>query len=341
MPLPRVPYRVDVVIPCYNEEEALPRTLPRILSYFTELTKSPLNQMRSFRLLLVDDGSRDSTWRIIEAHSWRNAQVVGIKLSRNYGHQSAMLAGLTASDADAVITMDADLQDDIHAVASMLEVFESGIDMALGVRSDRSSDAVQKRTTANAYYRLLSWLGVDIIENHADFRLMSRRSLDALLQHEEVNLFLRGLIPQIGFSYRLVPYVRQAREHGETKYTVSKMVRLAIDGVTSFSAWPLRMISILGFFVFVTALSLAAYFLWQTIFRPGTVIAGWASTVIPLLALGGLQLLSVGVLGEYVSKIYMETKRRPRFLVEHMSQRQAVSSEERVVNGPAYLANDL
>lgn len=316
MPSRAETYCADVVIPCYHEQDALPLTAPDILAYFQDLRRSVDNNLSDFRLILVDDGSKDKTWDIINNLSKKYPEVTGIKLSRNYGHQMAMLSGLSYSSADIVITMDADLQDDIHAIEKMLAAYESGSHLALGVREDRSSDTPAKRWTANSFYRILSTLGVNIIENHADFRLMSRCSLNALLDHQEVNLFLRGLIPSIGFPVTLIPYTRKARVAGETKYTIKKMLRLAIDGVTSFSVAPLRVISALGAVIFMISIISGFYVLFERVFLPNRTIPGWASTLFPLLIMSGIQIFSIGVVGEYIGKIYMEVKRRPRFIVQ-------------------------
>ena len=310
------PYRADIVVPCYNEEEALPDTAPRILAFFRGLVSDPANRLSAFRLILVNDGSQDGTWRVIEQLSAEHGEVMGVMLSRNFGHQAAMLAGLTVSDGDAIITMDADLQDDIEAVRAMISAFEGGAHLALGVRNDRTSDSAGKSGSANAYYRLLALMGIKVIDNHADFRLMSRTALDALLQYSEVNLFLRGLIPTLGFPVVLVPYKRQARTLGETKYTLRKMIRLALDGITSLSIMPLRLIAGLGALVFAGTMIATLYFLWVAFTHSSEIVPGWASTVLPMLFLGGVQLLSIGVLGEYVGKIYLETKRRPRFIIQ-------------------------
>lgn len=309
-------YRADVVVPCYNEEAALPQTAPVILDYFRGLVADPGNGLAGFRLILVNDGSRDATWRIIEGLSRDHPEVEGVMLSRNFGHQAAMLAGLSIADADVIVTMDADLQDDIGAVAAMIAAHEGGAHLALGVRNDRSADSARKQGSANAYYRLLSLLGINIIQNHADFRLMSRTALAALLQYREVNLFLRGLIPTLGFPVTLVPYKRQARTAGETKYTLRKMLRLALDGITSFSVMPLRIIAAVGALIFLGTMLATAWFLWVRFAHSADVVPGWASTVLPMLFLGGVQLLSIGVVGEYVGKIYLETKRRPRFIIQ-------------------------
>ena len=309
-------YSIDVVVPCYHEQEVLPITAPTILAYFRKLVENNTNSANSFRLLLIDDGSRDKTWGVICTLARENHEVLGLKLSRNYGHQAAMLSGLSSATADVVITMDADLQDDIAAVEQMVAAYEQGAHLALGVRTDRTADTSGKRWTANVYYRLLSLLGVNIVNNHADFRLMSRRSLDALLEHQEVNLFIRGLIPTLGFSVTLVPYARKNRVAGDTKYTVRKMLRLALDGITSFSTAPLRVIALSGASVFVLSMLTGTYFLLQRLFSPDSTTPGWASTVLPLLFLGGMQILSIGILGEYIGKVYMEIKRRPRFIIE-------------------------
>jgi len=314
-PRTKRPYRADIVIPCFNEQDALPISVPQVLAQLSKLVADPGNALAGFRLLLVDNGSADATWSLITDFAHKHAEIEGISLSRNFGHQGGLLAGLSQSNADVTVTMDADLQDDIGAVGPMLAAYEAGSDLALGVRVDRTSDTGFKRTTAGAYYRILSMMGVNIVPNHADFRLMSRQALGALLQHEEVNLFLRGLIPILGFPVTLVPYVRQARNAGESKYTLRALVRLAIDGITSFSIAPLRVIAMTGVAIFLGTAILGAYFLWATLSHAAYFVPGWASTVLPMLFLGGVQLLSIGVVGEYVGKIYLETKRRPRFII--------------------------
>jgi glycosyltransferase involved in cell wall biosynthesis len=316
VPPNRTSYAVDIVIPCYLEQDVLPVTVPAIQSYLCGLAQQGNYGLASCRLILVDDGSNDSTWDAIRKFNSIHPEIVGIKLSRNCGHQSALLAGLAHATADVIISMDADLQDDIHAIGKMLLAYEAGSDLVLGVRSDRTSDTVAKRGTAGAYYKILSLLGVNIVENHADFRLMSKRALAALLLHNEVNLFLRGIIPTLGFKTSIVPYSRQPRTAGETKYTLRKMARLALDGVTSFSIAPLRFVSGVGLAIFLVSMSIGLYYLGERMFAPESVVPGWASTVLPVLFLGGLQLVSIGVLGEYIGKIYLEVKRRPRFIVE-------------------------
>lgn len=309
-------YSVDVVVPCLNEEEALPQTIASLLACLRDCLDDPDLNMSAFRLLFVDDGSTDDTWAIIARHARDQPEIDGIKLSRNFGHQYALLAGMTHATAEATISIDADLQDDIGVVADMLMAYERGSDLVLGVRSDRDTDTRYKRVTSNIFYRLMRRLGAPTVEQHADFRLMSARARQALLAHEEANLFLRGLVTNLGFPVTLVPYARKAREFGETKYTFRKMWGLAANGVTSFSVTPLRIVTALGGIVFVLSALTGLFVICLRLFAPATVVPGWTSTMLPLLFLGGLQILSIGVLGEYVGRIYMEVKRRPRFIVE-------------------------
>lgn len=319
-------YRADIVVPCYNEEEVLPQTVPAMLAFFRGLVGDSANRLGDFRLILVNDGSQDGTWNQIAGFASAEREVEGVMLSRNFGHQGAMLAGLSLADGDVVITMDADLQDDIEAVRAMIAAYEGGAHLALGVRNDRSADTRGKSGSAGAYYRLLSLLGIRIVQNHADFRLMSRTALDALKQYQEVNLFLRGLIPTLGFPVALVPYKRQARTAGETKYTLRKMIRLALDGITSFSIMPLRIIALTGALLFLGTMLATFFFTYMYFVHSADVVPGWASTVLPMLFLGGVQLLSIGVLGEYVGKIYLETKRRPRFIVQETTSDDLTAS---------------
>ncbi len=311
-------YTLDVVIPCYHEEETIPHTIPRLVAFLDDCIKDDALNLRSYRLILIDDGSRDNTWSIIEELRAK-LPVLGIKLSRNYGHQNAMVAGLTMSTADAILTIDADLQDDINAIKDMLLAYQSGVHLALGVRSSRGNDNAFKKSTALGYYKLMSALGVNIIEDHADFRLMSRRALDALLAHQEVNLFLRGVIPTIGFATKIIHYKRLDREFGETKYTLKKMLGLAINGITSFSVAPLRFVTFTGAIVSAASFMAAIWVMVIRVFFYGYAVPGWASTVLPILFLGGIQLLSLGIIGEYIGKIYLEVKKRPRFLIEKTS----------------------
>jgi len=327
------PYTVDVVIPCYNEEGVIPRTVVEVLDLVRSYLARPDLGLSSFRILLVDDGSKDGTWAQIAALAGDNPEVVGIKLTKNYGHQAALLAGLSHVEADACISIDADLQDDPHVMEDMLKGFEGGNDLVLGIRSSREPDSRFKRGTAVVFYKLMSFFGTTAIPNHADFRLMSNRALEALLAHKEVNLFLRGLISTIGFRTLLVPYKRKPRHAGETKYSLHKMVALAIDGVTSFSVTPLRIISVLGAMVFAFSGVIALYVLIIRIFTTQATV-GWASTLLPILMLGGLQILSIGVLGEYIGKTYLEVKRRPLFFVERTIDRTIVRGFGEAVSHP-------
>lgn len=300
------------VIPCFNEEEALPKLLARLGALSDELVAS--GRIRgAAQVLLVDDGSRDGTWAVIRA-ACESHNVCGLRLSRNHGHQRALLAGLMQAETDVVVSMDADLQDDPDAIPAMVDAYRRGAEIVFGVRRRRDADGAFKRSSARAYYRLLGWLGIDLVPDHADFRLMSRKALAALAGFEETNLFLRGLIPQLGFATETVLYDRPARSAGESKYPLRKMLALAVEGVTSFSIKPLRMITVLGFAVagaaFVMMLwSLAAWAI-------GWTLSGWASTVLPIYLLGGTQLIGLGIVGEYIGKIYQETKRRPRFIID-------------------------
>jgi glycosyltransferase involved in cell wall biosynthesis len=304
---------VDLVVPCYNEEEALPETHRQLSALTSALRRSGQISLHS-KIYYVDDGSRDRTWALIAALAEADESVVGIRLSRNYGHQSALLAGLFSATGDAVISVDADLQDDISVIPEMIENYCSGREIVFGVRRARSTDTVFKRNSALLYYGLLKKLGVGIIPNHADYRLMGRRAIAALQQYTEVNLFLRGIVPLIGFSSICVYYDRKERLAGESKYDLPKMLRLALDGITSFSAVPLRLVSLLGMAVFLASLGMAGWVLWIRLLT-SRAVPGWASSVIPIYFLGGIQLLSLGVIGEYLAKGYVETKRRPRYLI--------------------------
>jgi glycosyltransferase involved in cell wall biosynthesis len=313
--------RIDLVVPCYNEEQVLPQTAQRLLELLSAMAAQGLAADGS-RILFVDDGSRDATWGLIGSLAARDARVAGIKLSRNRGHQVALLAGLLASDAEAVISIDADLQDDIDVVPRMVEHCRQGCDVVYGVRRSRDSDSLFKRATAGAYYRLMRALGVELVPQHADFRLLSRRALDCLARYEEVNLFLRGLVPQIGFRTAQVDYERRARQAGESKYPLRRMLALAFDGLTSFSPAPLRFAAVMGLLVFCASLLMSGWVLWVRLFTPNAV-PGWASTVIPMYFLGGIQLLTVGILGEYIARVYQEVKRRPRYFIEAEVGRRA------------------
>lgn len=303
-----------LVIPCYNEEEALPITKKVLEEKMQDLIARERISAKS-RVLLVNDGSSDRTWEIIrDYHS--DTLFNGITLSRNRGHQNALLAGLmTAKEyCDICISMDADLQDDIHAIDAMVEKYLSGADVVYGVRSARKKDTAFKRLTAEGYYRLLSRLGAKIVYNHADYRLLSKRTLDALAEFGEVNLFLRGLVPMVGFPSDTVEYERGERVAGDSKYPLHKMLAFAFEGITSLSSTPIKWISRLGLFIFIMSLFMLIYSVVQY-FR-GETVAGWASIITSLWAIGGLILLSIGIIGEYVGKTYLETKRRPRYIIQ-------------------------
>jgi glycosyltransferase involved in cell wall biosynthesis len=308
------PERLNLVVPCFNEEAVLPETIARLRTLLDDLIGRGLVHADS-AMTFVDDGSRDRTWAIIEAARAQDARVHGLKLSANRGHQHALLAGLLTAPGDVLISLDADLQDDLAAIPQMLAAHGRGAEIVYGVRARREHDTVFKRYSAWTYYWLLRKLGVDVVADHADFRLMGRRAVEALGGFSEVNLFLRGIVPLLGFRSEIVTYARHARFAGETKYPLSKMIALAAEGVFAFSAVPLQWITLLGFVVAIG--SVGAGF-WALALRLLTARAlpGWASTVIPMYFLGSVQLLAIGIIGGYVSRIYAETKRRPRFIIE-------------------------
>jgi polyisoprenyl-phosphate glycosyltransferase len=306
--------RLGIVIPCYNEQAGLTRCAEQVLQLLADLVARDKVDAGS-KLWLIDDGSRDNTWSIIESLAGGHANVVGVKLSRNRGHQNALLAGLMTAEGDAVVSLDADLQDDLDVVEEMIDAFGAGSEVAFGVRRSRVQDTVFKRWSARRYYALLGLLGVEVVPDHAEFRLMGRKALAALAEYPETNLFLRGLIPQLGFRTARVHYDRQLRLAGDTKYPIRRMVSLGIDGITSFSAVPLRMIAATGALMFLVAMGISAWVLFVKLFTDHAV-PGWASTTLPIYVLGGVQLLSLGLVGEYVAKIYAEVKRRPRYIIE-------------------------
>ena len=305
---------LSIVVPCFNEEEVLPASISILLGLLDRLVSSQ-RACRDSWIYFVDDGSTDSTWGLIESASAGDRRIRGIKLSRNYGHQHALLAGLLTVPGDAVISIDADLQDDVAAMGDMIDAYSAGADIVYGVRRGRSADAWLKRVTAAGYYRLLAGMGVKVVFNHADYRLLSRRAVEALREYRESNIFLRGLIPQLGFNAATVHYDRRKRMAGKSKYPLRKMIELALDGVTSFSALPLRLITLLGIVIAFGSMASAVWALWVRAFNPAAV-PGWASTVIPIYFMGGIQLLCTGIIGQYLAKVYLETKARPRFTVE-------------------------
>lgn len=310
LPLPRL----TIVVPCYDEEEALPETALRLTGLLDRLRKNARIAVNS-RIVFVDDGSHDRTWQLVEKLSREDGRIGGIKLSRNRGHQNALLAGLFTADGDVLVSVDADLQDDIEIIEDMLNQHAQGAHVVYGVRDNRASDGVFKRASAQGFYRVIRALGVESVYNHADFRLLSRTAVDALKDFGEVNLFLRGIVPLIGFRSSVVYYARAERVAGVSKYPLRKMLGLALDAVTSFSVVPLRMISALGFVVFLFSAGMGVWTLWVRLFTDRAV-PGWTSTLLPIYLLGGLQILCVGILGEYLGKVYQETKRRPRYIIE-------------------------
>jgi glycosyltransferase involved in cell wall biosynthesis len=307
------PLHLTLVVPCFNEEAVLPETISRLRALLEDLTKRGLIT-RDSAMTLVDDGSRDATWSIIEAAAPKG-RVCGLRLSANRGHQHALLAGLLNAPGDVLISLDADLQDDLGAIPRMLEAHRRGAEIVYGVRARRQHDTIFKRYSAWTYYWMLGKLGVDVVADHADFRLMSRRAVQALSEFGEVNLFLRGIVPLLGFRSEIVTYERSARFAGETKYPLSKMVALAANGVFSFSTVPLKWITFLGFMVALGSVGAGFWALGLRLFT-ARALPGWASTVIPMYFLGSVQLLAIGIIGSYVSRVYAETKRRPRFIIE-------------------------
>lgn len=307
-----------LVIPCYNEDAVLPQTAPLFLNKLRDLQQDGRIHALS-RVLFVNDGSRDNTWGIICALAQEDPLVRGISLSRNRGHQNALLAGLMFAReyADVTVSVDCDGQDDINAVDEMLAEYADGCDVVYGVRADRKSDTIFKRGSAHAFYKLMTALGVDSVYNHADYRLMSRRALDGLAQFEEVNLFLRGLVPLVGYRSSSVYYTRTARVAGKSHYPLHKMLSLAVNGITSLSTKPLKMITGLGLGVSFISLVMIVWTLVR--YFAGMTVTGWSSTMCIVLFLGGVQLLCVGVLGEYIGKIYSEVKRRPRYIISEVT----------------------
>lgn len=322
--------RLAIVVPCYNEQEVLPETARRLGVLLDRLSQA--GKVRSDSLIyLVDDGSKDATWSLIEQLSAQSDQFAGIKLSRNRGHQNALLAGLFTAEGDVLVSIDADLQDDVDAIESMIDEFHNGAEVVYAVRRHRTTDTFFKRATAVGFYRFMASMGVETIHNHADFRLMSRRAVEALKAFPETNLFLRGMVPLIGYRSAMVHFDRAARLAGESKYPLRKMLALALDAITSFSVVPLRIITLIGFTVFAGAVGVSMWILWLKLFTTQA-IPGWASIALPQVFLGGVQILCLGVIGEYLGKIYVETKGRPRYIVEkvvHDTSAQARSPSGR------------
>lgn len=311
-----------VVIPCYNEEEVLAVTTEKLTEKLNKMIKDKLISKDS-KIMYVNDGSKDTTWELICEFNKENKFVTGVNLSRNRGHQNALLAGLmTAKEyADIVISMDADLQDDINVMDKMVKEYNSGCDIVYGVRSARKTDTWFKRTTAEGFYKFMAKLGVEIVYNHADYRLMSKRALNELEKFKEVNLFLRGIIPLIGFKTSKVEYERNERFAGESKYPLKKMLNFAWDGITSFSVKPLRIICTLGFVILFASIIIMLYSLIRKL--TGNTVDGWSFLAISIWFIGGLQMISIGIIGEYVGKMYNETKQRPRFIIsENLEEKE-------------------
>lgn len=306
-----------LVVPCYNEEEVLKKTAEVLKKKILQLQENGKISAAS-RIFFVNDGSKDSTWKIIYDLTQKDKIFAGLSFSRNYGHQSAILAGMMAvrEKADAVVTIDADLQQDIEALDDFLECYEKGCEIVYGVRNDRNSDGFFKKASAGMFYKMMHLLGCQTITNHADYRLMSQKALDALSEYQETNLFLRGLIPTMGFQSDVVYFDVKEREAGKSKYTFKKMMTLAIDGITSMSTRPLQMIVAMGFLTCLISVGIFISCIWD--WAHGQVVAGWTTTVASTCLIGGMMLLSQGIIGEYIGKIYMESKHRPRYIVEAM-----------------------
>jgi len=307
---------IAVIIPCYNEEEVLPETAKRLSGKIQQLISEQIIDVKS-KIIFVDDGSSDNTWGLIEKYHTENPQdFIGIKLSKNRGHQNALLCGLLVAKEhfDVAVSIDADLQDDVDVIGKMIEKYRSGYEIVYGVRSSRKTDSFFKRSTAQGFYRFVRFLGVDIVYNHADFRLMGKNALQALAEYGEVNIFLRGIIPLLGFKTGVEYYTRTERLAGTSKYPLRKMLKFAFEGITSFSVKPIRMITFLGIFIFTVSIAMIVYFFVR--YFTGHTIGGWASMACSLWGIGGLILFSIGVVGEYIGKIYLEAKRRPRYHIE-------------------------
>ena len=307
--------KLYIIVPCYNEEAVLPETAKRLESKLKKLIETELAGKDS-KVMFVDDGSRDKTWEIIESLHKESEYITGIKLSRNKGHQNALLAGLLSAKekADVTISIDADLQDDIECMDDFMRQYYDGCDIVYGVRSNRKKDSAFKRATAQGFYKLMKWLGVNIVYNHADYRLMSKRALEGLESFKEVNMFLRGIVPLIGYKTSTVTYTRGERFAGESKYPVKRMLAFAWDGITSFSVRPIRFVALFGFIAFLVSIGLMIKFLVDHIL--GVTVSGWSTLAISIWLFGGLQLLALGMIGEYIGKIYSEVKARPKYIIE-------------------------
>lgn len=306
---------LTIVVPCYNEEAVFRETAKQLSEVVSKLivTKQIADQSG---ILFVDDGSKDATWSLIQTQNTQNKFIKGLKLAHNVGHQNALLAGLEVANkySDCIISIDADLQDDVSVITTFLEKYWQGYDVVFGVREKRDTDTFFKRSTALGYYSLMNKIGIHLIPNHADFRLMSKRAVTELLKYKEANIFLRGIVPMIGFPSTIVKYDRKERYAGESKYPLKKMIAFAFDGLTSFSVVPIRFVSLMGILSVLVSLGLGTYALYREI--AGLTISGWSSLFIAICFFGGLQLLGIGMIGEYIGKIYHETKQRPKYAIE-------------------------
>ena len=317
---------LSMVIPCYNEEEVLQDTTYQLVTLLKALISEGLVSNRSF-ILFVDDGSKDSTWKIIEEQSFRIPYISGLKLAANAGHQNALLAGLHSviDRCDCSVSLDADLQDDPMVIRDFVLHYQEGYDVVYGVRNSRETDTIFKRSTAKAFYKLMIKMGVNIVDDHADFRLMSNRALKNLSEFKEVNLFLRGLVPLVGLKSTKVYYHRQERMAGESKYPLKKMLAFSLDGITSFSITPIRLVTLMGIIISLLSVLAGVYALFSKLF--GVTVSGWTSIILSIWFLGGIQLISLGLIGEYIGKIYKETKHRPKYFIE---QKIGLEQEEKI-----------
>ena len=306
---------LTIVVPCYYEEEVLPETIKQLTAVLDELIQNNLIAAQS-KLLFVDDGSQDQTWTVIQKAKETNSFVTGLKFSRNFGHQNAVMAGLSVAVkySDMMVSIDADLQDDVQAIKQMVEAYHNGYDVVYGVRNNRDTDTTFKRKTALWFYIFMQRIGVQLVPNSADYRLMSKRAVQTLLEFEEQNLFLRGLVPLIGYKSTEVYYARKERFAGESKYPLKKMIKFAWDGITSLSITSIKFIMNLGIFLVLIGIVIFGYTLYAK--WTGNVVEGWSSLMVSIWILGGVQLICISMIGQYIGKIYQEVKKRPRFIIE-------------------------
>ncbi|MGX5376840.1 glycosyltransferase family 2 protein [Ligilactobacillus sp. LYQ135] len=319
---------LTIVVPCFNEEEVLPETVKELGGVLVSMIDDGKIDPQS-KILFVDDGSKDKTWKLIQKFEKEHDYITGIKFSKNFGHQNALIAGMTTAVeySDMIVTIDADLQDDIYAIPKMVDKYHNGYDVVYGVRNNRDTDTPFKRKTAMMFYGLMQKLGVNMVPNSADFRLMSKRATVNLLNFKEENLFLRGMVPLVGFPSTKVYYARKERFAGESKYPLKKMLKFAADGITSFSTTPIRLIMLLGFIIVGISIVLVLYSIIRKL--TGHTIVGWSSLMISIWLLGGIQLICISVIGEYIGKIFTEVKHRPRFIIEEDDYTPVVRNEEK------------